>query len=342
MLHILLLILKIVGIIIAVLIGCILLSLCLALFVPVHYRVELKRTEGEGCPPIEVNARITWLLHFINIRVLYPADIYLRVRVLFFTLFRLPEKNKKEKKKKDVKSKGNKKEKSDNDSDKNIDKEIDKHTDKEIDKDTDKGKKEQGGESEEAENIKTEQSQDVNKKGMEDKSEETTTSENTGDEIQDKKEKISLKSRINKILGLFKNIWYTIKGICGKIKEILENIEYYLDIIKSDTFKQAFSLCKGELGTIFNYVKPRKFMADLIIGMDDPAATGQILSYYGILYPLIGNNVTVTGDFDRKRIEGSVFFKGRIKLFTFLKAVIRIYFSKDIKKLLKLFKKEDA
>ncbi|MDE6747649.1 MAG: hypothetical protein K2K21_01100 [Lachnospiraceae bacterium] len=320
MLHILLLILKIIGIIIAVLIGCILLSLCLALFVPVHYRVELKRTEDDGCPPIEVNAKITWLMHFINIRILYPSDIYLKVRVLFFTLFRLPKKSKKEKKKKSIQSADHKK-KSENDNDKD---------------------KEKDGNSKETENIKTEQQTEKKEEKLRDKSGETKSADISGEETQYTKEKESLKSRINKILSLFKNIWYTIKGICDKIKEILENIEYYLDIIKSDTFKQAFTLCKGELGTIFNYVKPRKFMADLIIGMDDPAATGQILSYYGILYPLIGNNVTVTGDFDRKRIEGSVFFKGRIKLFTFLKAVIRIYFSKDIKKLLKLFKKEDA
>lgn len=324
MLHILLLILKIVGIIIAILIRCILLSLCLALFIPVHYRVELKRTEGEGCPPIEVKAKVTWLLHFINIRALYPSDIYLRVRILFFTLFRMPEKNKREKKKKSVKSENRKQKKSEQD-----ESDIDKSEGQE-----DKSKK--------TENLKEVQKPEENKDGVENRKSEAKTVEITGEETQYTKEKISLKSRIDKILSLFKNIWYTIKGICDKIKEILENIEYYLEIIKSDTFKQAFSLCKGELGTIFNYVKPRKFMADLIIGMDDPAVTGQILSYYGILYPLIGNNVTVTGDFDRKRIEGSVFFKGRIKLFTFLKAVIRIYFSKDIKKLLKLFKKEDA
>ncbi|MDE7282771.1 MAG: hypothetical protein K2N85_04195 [Lachnospiraceae bacterium] len=329
MLHILLLILKIIGIVIAILIGCILLSLCLALFIPVHYRVELKRTEGEGDPPIVVKAKVTWLLHFINIRVLYPADIYLRVRILFFTLFRMPEKKKREKKKKNIKSASREEKKSEKD-----ESDIDKS-----DKDKSEGREDN---SKKTDNLKTEQKAEENKEGVGNRESETKPEEITEEETQYTKEKISLKSRINKILNLFKNIWYTIKGICDKIKEIMENIEYYLEIIKSDTFKQAFLLCKDELLSILNYVKPRKFVADLIIGMDDPASTGQILSYYGILYPLIGNNVTVTGDFDRKRIEGSVFFKGRIKLFTFLKAVIRIYFSKDIRKLLKLFKKEDA
>lgn len=318
MLHILLLILKIIGIILAVLTGCVLLALCLVLFVPIHYRVELKRTETEGSPPIEVKAKITWLLHFVNIRILYPSDIYLKVRILFITLFRLPQKKKSDKKtNKDSNGKTKKK-------DNEKAEEAQERRQSDVSTKTEKVKTEQNGKDTEGESVKAD------------------ASDNADEETQNTNPKLSLKDKLNKLWNLFKNIWYTIKGICDKIKEILENIEYYLDIIKSDTFKQAFSLCKDELVSILNYIKPRKFIADLIIGMGDPAATGQILSYYGMLYPLIGNNVTVTGDFDMKRIEGSVFFKGRIKLFTFLKAVIRIYFSKDIKKLLKLFKKEDA
>ncbi|MDE5932008.1 MAG: DUF2953 domain-containing protein, partial [Lachnospiraceae bacterium] len=118
-------------------------------------------------------------------------------------------------------------------------------------------------------------------------------------------------------------------------------IEYYMGILQSETFKQVFSLCKGELFSIFSYVRPRKFQADLTIGMDDPAATGKILSYYGMLYPFLGGHVTIVPDFEKKRIEGTVLIKGKMKLFTFMKAALRIYFNKDIRKLLKLFKKED-
>ena len=79
-----------------------------------------------------------------------------------------------------------------------------------------------------------------------------------------------------------------------------------------------------------------------MIGLDDPAATAKILSYYGILYPFVGNHVNIVPDFDGKRLEGSVLVKGKIKMFTFLKAAIRIYFNKDIKRLIKLFMKEDV
>ena len=96
MLHILLLILKIIGIILGSLLGILLLCLILALFVPVRYRADAGRTEGEGNPPVEFSAKITWLLHFINIRLEYSTEFRLRVRVLFFTLFCLPKKQKRE------------------------------------------------------------------------------------------------------------------------------------------------------------------------------------------------------------------------------------------------------
>lgn len=327
MLHILLLILKIVGIILAVLIGFILLSLCLVLFVPVRYSIKLNRSEAEGSPPVVVNARITWLLRFINVRIIYPSDVYLKARVMFFTVFRLPWKNKEDKKvslgennKKSKENKRNKELNKNSEEDRN-DEKYEKHENCVND--------EKCEEYEEHEEYKDDKN-DIKNINEKDK----------GGGEGNAKDNI-LKNKIVKIINIFKNILYTIKGICDKIKDILNDIEYYLDIIKSDTFKQAFSLCKDELCDIFNYIKPGKFEADLTIGTGDPASTGTVMSYYGILYPFIGHNITVTGDFEEKRIEGSAYIKGRIKFFTFLKAAIHIYFNKDIKKLLKLFKKED-
>lgn len=375
MLHILLLILKIIGITLGILLGVILLALCLALFVPLRYRIEAERTEGEGNPPVEVAAKVTWLLHFINVRLMYSTELKLRLRILFITIFRLPEKKKA---RKANKFKRNRKEK-----DKKTEKEYkwkakeksavgenydnkechtagkkDSNDDKASKSDEDTTKSEKRNNAEYAATEKNDsfakdepdKDEHLNRDAQPEKdgkSDKITDNENDRigqheDNEDDAEQKLSIKDKLIKIWKFFKNIWYTIKEICARMKEIFENIEYYLELIKSDTFKSAFALCKGELGSVFSYIKPRKFNADIVIGTGDPASTGQVISYYyGILYPLIGNHVIITGDFDNKRIEGSVFIKGKIKLFTVLKAALRIYFSKDIKKLLKLFKKED-
>ncbi|MCM1439650.1 MAG: DUF2953 domain-containing protein [Roseburia sp.] len=260
------------------------------------------------------------------------------------------KKERKEKTKTNGKDKNEEKKTKTNGKDKNEDKNKNKVQETDVRTDKEKAAGEKNSVAEEKvieEKTGAEKETIIKRAGTENETVTGTEAESGSETKQPLKAKISakintIKAQIIKIKDIFKNIIYTIKKICVKIKEMLENAEYYLDVIKGDEFKRAFSLCKGELGAIFSYIKPRKLQADLIIGLDDPAATGQVLSYYGILYSLIGNNVNITGDFERKRIEGSVFIKGKIKLFTFLKAVIRIYFNKDIRKLLKLFKKEEA
>ncbi len=316
MLHILLLILKIIGIILGSLLGLILLCLILALFVPVRYRADAGRTEREGNPPVEVSAKITWLLHFINIRIEYSTEFRLRVRVFLFTLFRLPKKQKEETKEKNEKKNRKKTET-----------------------------------ASEPENVETENLREAKEPEAEEpEAEEPEAKEPEAEEPKEKEPekppKIPINKRIvkgiTKIYQILKKIWYTITGICDRIKKIRENIEYYVNVLQSDTFRKSFSLCKEELVSIFSSIRPRKFQADLIIGTDDPASTAKIFSYYGMLYPFIGGSVNITPDFDEKRVEGYVKLQGKITLFTFIKAAVHIYFSKDIRKLLKLFKKEDV
>lgn len=339
MLHILLLILKIIGIIIGSLLGMILLCFILALFVPIRYQADIRRTEGEGNPPAEADAKITWFLHLINIRLEYSTEFRMRARVFLFTLFRLPKKQKKE-----TKEKNKKKNK-----EKNRQKSEDKKTVKTQEKVETKVETDAVPESEndKTENVRRAEADAESQTRIpeEEKAEESKEKESKEKEPE-KPPKISIKERIikgiAKIYQILKNIWYTITGICDKIKKIRENIEYYVSVLQSDTFRKSFSLCKEELVSIFSGVRPRKFQADLIIGTDDPASTAKILSYYGMLYPFIGGNVNITPDFDEKRVEGFVKLKGKITLFIFIKAVVRIYFNKDIRKLLKLFKKEDV
>lgn len=320
MLHIVLLILKIIGILLLSILGILLLSIVCILFIPVRYRIELNREMGEGKPPLEVKAKVTWLLHLINILIRYPAEVYVRVRILCFTVFRVPQKPRKKKKKPGQETslssaaQPDQKEKSTEDKTQTSGQKI----------------------TQQAEHIKKpENKKDTS--GKEDAAEP--------DKKLSFKEKIQrildkIKNIFRKIKEFFQNIQYTIEHFCDKIKSVSKQIEYYKEIVTSDAFRQSFQLCKGELISILMSLKPQKFEADLIVGMDDPATTAQILAFWGMLYPMIGQHVNVAGDFEQTRIEGHIFLKGRIKAITFVKAAIRIYFNKDIRKLIHLLKKE--
>lgn len=324
MLHIILLILKIIGIILLCVLGIVLLAVLGALFVPVRYRIEVTREEEEGRPPFMVCVKVTWMLHLVNILVRYPAEVIVRVRLLLFTLFRIPEKEK-QGQTQDVSGKG---------------KRTGKGKDKIKPQDTEK-------KPEQTENIEPQDKPEETVQKAADDTENSVEEREfdgmgaTGTHETPSGEGI-FKQATMKIKSLFENIQYTIRKLCDKIKSALDNIQYYRDVLESGPFKQSLGLCRKELGDILRKLKPDTFEADLIVGMDDPAVTGEILAVWGMLYPFIGQHVRIDGDFEcnRVRIEGSLYIKGKVRAFTFLKAAIRIYFNKDIKTLIKLLKKE--
>ena len=143
-------------------------------------------------------------------------------------------------------------------------------------------------------------------------------------------------------LGIIKNIRYTIRRICDKIKDIVNNIQYYSNILKSDVFQRTWTLCSGQVLALLKSIRPRKFTGKLLIGLGDPARTGQALAIYGILYPMVGSHIEVAPDFGQRVLEWDFFVKGKITVFRFLKIAWALFFSRDLRRLLKLLKREAA
>lgn len=349
MLHILLLILKIIGILLLCLLGVLFLCIVCMLFVPVRYRIEALREEGEGKPPVVLQVKVTWLLHFVNMALRFDGSLFLRARLMIFTLFRLPKKEKKHK------GRGRKKAEEQKYGETGTAGTLEEQDEKrEIGTDTDESVL---AEQKTAPESAADKTMPDNRPGQ--VQESVSDAENTGDRPdesteaygEESGEKLSFWDKLRaipeilrgifiKIKSFFENIQYTIQKFCDKIKSVSDTIEYYRNVIEGEAFQRSFALCKGELVRIGKSLKPQKFQARLVVGMDDPAATGQILAVCGMLYPLIGGHVDVVGDFEKKRLEGHVFVKGKIRFFTFLRVAVKVYFNKDIRKLYKLLKKE--
>ena len=76
--------------------------------------------------------------------------------------------------------------------------------------------------------------------------------------------------------------------------------------------------------------------------MEDPSTTGQIMAAYGMLYPLIGGNVSLQPEFEEKVMEGELYIQGRITGIIFLIAGIKLAVDRNVWRLIKLLKKEDV
>lgn len=92
MLDILLLILKIIGIILAVLLGLVILILLTVLFAPVKYNIRASYYDNK--PTADV--RVTALFHLVRFKLTYIEELKYRVKVLFFTVYSSDKKEKTE------------------------------------------------------------------------------------------------------------------------------------------------------------------------------------------------------------------------------------------------------
>ena len=325
-----------------VVLGLILLLLLLVLFVPIRYRIDASK-DAEGEQQIHALVKVTWLLHLLNIRFLYPEEAYLRVRIACFTLFRSDqpakeaasaEKNAESEEKKESKAKTVKiSNASQEDSELSLqDEDTLLATEDDFKKNDFKNDPESQPKHESEAEINSREAEAGNREDA---------------DFQEKTSKWELLREkilwcIQKLWELLKNIRYTIQSIYDKIRNIIHHIRYYYKVLRSDLFHRIWEKCSREALRLLKSIAPRKVKGYLHIGMEDPATTGQILGYYGMLYPLIGGHIDVIPDFDQVILEGTLKIRGHITLFQAVRTACAIYFNKDLRKLIKLLKREVA
>lgn len=308
-------ILKIAGLILLFLILFFLLVLFLILFVPIRYRIRAQRDARTAQEiPVDAKIKVTWLLHAVSAAFHYPAEAYLRVKVLGITSFRSDQK--KEDKKKETKKKTPEKEAA-----ASVQKPEEKSAEETIRKEEEKPPKA-------ADTSGDEKKIDLNPEQA------------SGG--ASKEEKRTIAGFFGSLFRILRNIKYTILKIYDKIKHIVRNIRYYLAVIKSETFQRAYKVCSTQIVRLLKGILPKKLEGTLRIGTGDPASTGQVMAVYGILYPLLGDNIAITPDFEEPVIEGRLNIKGKITVFCILKTAWIIYFNKDLRRVMKLFKREAA
>ena len=319
--------LKILGIILLCVIGFILILLLLILFVPVRYRIDssIPRTDLEkGFDAEKVYAKVSfsWLLHILSGGIVYPENKQFEVRLFGIRIFPLRKKN----------------EKADNKDNK------------------DEGKPSSGvvemsnipesdhveAAKEEADSVETDTAEaEVSEKEETNPSDEAAAGKESDEEASDEPRSFldvlwNIIDKVTNILetpqNVFEKIQYTISRVCGKISMIKTTIE-------NDIFKRAFDLVKRKLLRIIKMILPDKCNIRLGLGTGDPAQTAELVGIFGAMYPFLFNKVSFEPDFDEKVIEMDAHLKGHITVFTIVYSAAVCFFNKDVKKVIRRFKK---
>lgn len=155
---------------------------------------------------------------------------------------------------------------------------------------------------------------------------------NTVKKEKSKKEKREANKKKNK---------FTFSGLYDKIKETYFSIKKNIDLLTEESTKRAIALCKKELLHILKAIFPRKIKGIVRLGLDNPALTGEIYGGYCALFPIHKGNIVLIPYFEEKNFEYRVKALGRVRIITLIIIAVKVYFNKDIQRLIKIFKKEE-
>ncbi len=155
-----------------------------------------------------------------------------------------------------------------------------------------------------------------------------------------KKEKLTFRDKIKKILYTIRTFCDKIKHIKDTIKGIADNIAYYKKVITQTENKKLYGRVKERIFKVLKSIRPRVLKASLHIGTGSPDTTGYLCALYGMLLPIFGNNVILDADFEETVWEGTFFLKGRITVFTLLRHAAGVLLDKQLRILIKQLKKE--
>ncbi len=317
MLHILLLILKFIGIIIAAILGILVLLVCIVLFVPVRY--EIRGKSGGDLNSLKGKIKVTWFLHLFRADVYYKEKrLRWRIRLAFF--------------------------KRNSDRSKETAGMHNKHEMKED------GKQKKGGTPNEekhdenveaVEEVKNNESISKEDEKTEEAVEETAEEECEADEKTEAKEKFKEDTEnpeskgnrfLQKIKALCKKIKCTFLNICDKINTLREKKDKLIEFVEDEVHRNAFARVKKELFWYLRKLKPKKLESQIRFGFEDPSYTGKTLAYLSVLYPFFGEYMEIIPDFEQKILKGSLYVKGRIRASHLVHLAWKLFWDKNIRK----------
>lgn len=119
---------------------------------------------------------------------------------------------------------------------------------------------------------------------------------------------------INRVKSAFQRIKYTFQRLCDKIKALENKKERISRFLGNDIHQKAFSRLIRETKGLLKRLRPKRASIDITFGFEDPAHTGYTLAGISLIYPVIGEYTYLTPDFEHKVLKGNVFIKEKVRL----------------------------
>lgn len=137
---------------------------------------------------------------------------------------------------------------------------------------------------------------------------------------------------LTRILDFLANITENIRKLSQKRELIEKKLRMMRRFLGRDTTKKAWKDIGRYLKRTFRHVKPKKYQGMVHFGLEDPSVTGQILGVVGMLLPIYRDHIVVTPDFEQQIFEGELSARGRIQAGYFVILAIKVLLNRNLVK----------
>lgn len=326
MLHILLLILKWIGIVLAVFLLLVLLLINLGLFVPVRYRADASCQNDIETLEAEFELSWMWKLFFLT-ACWKKGKADMKIRIGWKYLFSEEKEGKSEEKIEVPEEKEENDLQKEKEEQKFLKEQKESLPPEKTNRSLPENNVQEQAEKRECHQEKTESGID---KEEEEKESFTADRRKAGGR---KKKPLwdCMKEKISEWIESCKSFWRKILAMRRNFRGKKEQIESFLT---DASHRRAFCSLKREVRRFLGHVSPKDVKIVGKIGLEDPYMTGQALAVLGMLFPFLGENTVIVPDFENKVLEGSVHIEGKIHNFRMLAILWRLIKDRDVRKII--------
>lgn len=150
-----------------------------------------------------------------------------------------------------------------------------------------------------------------------------------------------LREYLHRVFDFVLHLKEKVQGFFFKMKRGYENLTHYVDFFTDEKMQEALKHALSLVLDALRRIRPCKLKGRLHFGFEDPATTGKLLVFLSLLYPCIAGRIEVVPEFGEAVVEGDLFLQGRVFLIELLVIGWKLYFSKDIRIMMKQLKRED-
>ncbi len=303
MLHIILFILKILGLLVLIVLGLVLTVALLILLVPVRYQAE-----GSYDGKVKGKTRITWLLHILSVTAQFEEDLIVRVRIFGFRVGKPKKMDSELKEAEDIMVQAME----------IMEPEPIREAQEVKDEIHDRVKEEPKNlppPKEELRNPMPPKEEPKKKKGF---------------RVMGVFEKLK-----KKVLRAFIKLKFFFLGICDTLRTIKDKKDEIYAWISNKENQKTGKLLFRQVKRLIRHILPRRGKGNITFGFDDPYLTGQVLTYASVIYPLCHKHLNLYPVFDQTvfTVEGT--FRGRIRMAAVLLIGSRMLLDRNFRRLLK-------